>query len=286
MPNLYAGASMAKLNGVRPHLRSYSKRSFSLLLFVSFFAFSNWALAKFPELKPGLCYTDPESKVYLSNLRESSSANLNRIRSEIGIEKLQSLNDTEGLKYYFCRATCQDQNGIEETLWITQSNSPTLAPDMNEFLCYGVQIESAHIVGSLFGPKPVSYSFPAYQTNISEIHAWLKDRQFAISSFDFAIQFSEFQKEVYKSSQSYSQSNSLVLLEAANILSQIANLTPHGEKYLRQTVLRLAKDNWQIRPDANNPNFYVEIIIKQIGRFLEYSEFFESKSKTISNLPF
>lgn len=239
-------------------------------LFLSLSSVFTFSATKLPVLKNGQCYADPDSKNYLVGLKASTNSSYDRIKSEIGLDKLQSLRDTPDKNYYFCQLTCLSDTGKPQQIWVTQSDSPAQFANMNGFLCAGVSIENVQIVGSIYGPQPVVSPFISYETDFPEVHQWLQKIGFTLNQLEYETKFAEMQKNLEKVALAYVQSSSPLLQDAGVQLWEIANKSEVGQKILSEKLDKLTHNNWKIELNSSSPDYYIEIMLKQWGRFLDY----------------
>jgi hypothetical protein len=133
------------------------------------------------QLRPGQCYSLPDSKIYLENLKTRPDF-YTQTMNEIGTAQLANLQNTDSVNYYFCQAKCKNQQGQIEKLWTTLSDLTSHFSDMNGFLCTGVSIENVQIVGSIYGPQPVIKPYWAFEKNLIQTAEWLRKINFKLSS--------------------------------------------------------------------------------------------------------
>jgi hypothetical protein len=65
-------------------------------------------------LLSGQCYSAPDVKYYLANIKGHESS-YSKLVSEIGAQKIASLQNTPSEIYYFCKAFCKSHKGEVET---------------------------------------------------------------------------------------------------------------------------------------------------------------------------
>lgn len=227
------------------------------------------ALPNEASLKPGQCYSLPDSKNYLESIKARASASQRTI-SEIGEQKISELKDTDATNYYFCRVKCKNMRGEMDSFWATHSDSPAHFSDMNGFLCAGVSIENVQIVGSIYGPRPVVRPYWAFDTGLAEMKIWLRSTNYSLSSSEFQAKMAPLRVTLNYIAAAYVSSTSPLLKEAGLTLSHFADATPEGDSALVKYASQLAAQNWQLATNYASADFYVANMIKTHGRFLEF----------------
>lgn len=238
---------------------------------VVFNLISSLALAaQMPALSPGECAADPDAKIYFSSILANARAAYDRIKSEIGLERLATLQDTDSSQHYFCQITCQNRDGQNSTFWMAHSDSPSRAMDMNAFLCTGIRIENVQIVGSVYGPQPVIEKFKAVQSQAPEVHNWLIGQKFELTQIEYRQNFEELKKTLHQVSLAYLNSGSPVLRTAGVDLYDIAVESERGLILISEILVELREQNWVLEQNLMSPNYYVLNLFRVFGRFLEY----------------
>lgn len=236
---------------------------FALMILFS----GSFAIAK---LQPGQCISDPMTKNYLQSIKATKNGTYNQMISEIGVEKMLSLKDTETTQYYFCQVTCANANGDLEKIWITQSDNVANFANMNGFLCHSVSIEDVVVVGSIKSPQPVATPFYSFNTTFPELHKWLKDSKFMLSPSATQEHWQSFQKNANTVALAYINSRAPILIQAGSQLWEIAHQTEVGQAQLKEKLKQYSDIDWQMAQDFQNPDFLVFHILRTFGRFLQY----------------
>lgn len=219
-------------------------------------------------MKPGQCYSLPDSKKYLDALIQHPNAS---VILEIGPEKISRVHDTATTDYFFCKLKCKDTSGHINTLWATHSDNSANHADMNGFLCAGVRVENKQIVGSIYGPQPVIYSFWSFDTSLPEVREWLLTSQYQMNSEDFQEKLVPLRTTMNYIAAAYITSTSAVMKEAGMTLSRFAEGTPEGTSALINYAAQLAQKKWILETNYTSSDFFVANMIKTHGRFLEFA---------------
>ncbi len=231
---------------------------------------ANQVHASAPSLQPGQCISDPLSKNYLVNVRSSTSGAFDKMIAEIGIERFKSLRDSQTEQFYFCQATCANARGQLEKVWITQSDNPSNFANMNGFLCHSVTIEKVVIVGSITSPQPVATVFEAFNSQIPELHKWLRASDFRLSVEATNEQWRVFEKTADNIAVTFVNSGSVIFAQAGAEIWEIAHRTERGKLLLEEKMKLYTSADWQLPQEFHNPDYFVYNTIKTFGRFLQY----------------
>lgn len=227
------------------------------------------ALPDEAQLKPGQCYSLPDSKNYLESITARATTS-QRLIQEIGEQKFSSLKDTNSVNYYFCKVRCKNISGEMDSFWATHSDDPDHFSDMNGFLCAGVSIEQVQIVGSIYGPRPVVRPYWAFDAALPEMKAWLKDTKFSLGEETFGAKMAPLRTTLNYIAAAYVSSSAPLFKEAGMTLSHFADGTPEGDAALLGYAAKLAEADWNIGTTAASSDYFVAMMIKTHGRFLEF----------------
>lgn len=217
-------------------------------------------------LEDSQCFADPETKIYLSNIKQSAIGNFKELKTQINVTKLENTVNTE---YYFCRVTCLLNNRYA-AFWTTLTDSPNRHNDDNAFICQGISMEMVNIPGtSLSTLGPVVKNFSVF--DISEVLPRLKEINYSISpsakeKLD-SITFANFAQI----SKAYINSTMPALIDAGQILDQIAYQKPGYRAVLDKYILLLKNNNGQLKNDFTI-DYFVMLNILQNGRHLLYEK--------------
>jgi hypothetical protein len=225
-----------------------------------------------PRLQPGECSSDPDNKVYLASLKSGSALRFDRIRQEIGANRIDNLVDTDSRHHYFCRIQCADANIENNFIWVQMSDSVSRAMDMQGFLCPHVSIENVQIVGSIWGPQPVVKKFEAFTSPFFEVHDWLKNSGFQLSSLQAESRLAAAVLSFQQVGVAFINSNSPVLKTAGIQLLEISSLTNNGKRILLDNVRNLNQKNWEYEAQYSDSDYFVFNMLKTHARFLQYSD--------------
>lgn len=217
-------------------------------------------------LNDGQCFADPETKIYLLNIKTSATGNYKDLKSQINVSKLENTASTE---YYFCRVTCL-LNSRYAAFWTTLTDSPSRHNDDNAFICQGISMEMVKIPGtSLSTLGPVVKNLSAF--DIQEILPRLKEVNYKISPATKA----ELDKKTFENfvviSKAYISSTMPAMIEAGKIMDQIAYQKPGYKAQLDKYVLMLKSNNGQIKGDFST-DYFVMLNLLQNGRHLLYEK--------------
>ena len=245
------------------------------LFALTLFAICQQAQAqKSPEeslLSTGQCYSVPDSKTYLESL-QAKPGSYPKMISELGSEKLASLQNSDSTNYYFCQVKCKNQTGLMDTFWTTLSDSTARFSDMNGFLCSQVTIENVQIVGSIYGPQPVIHSYWAFESNLPEAHLWLRQIHFKLPMDEYKSKLKSLRTTLNYIAASYMTSTSPVLMSSGQMLSHFADGSADGDLALLKYVVELARGNWS--PDKmplGSAEYFTFTALKAHARFVEYA---------------
>lgn len=236
-----------------------------------YFLTNDYALKRIKELKAAplsdsQCFADPETKIYLLNIKASATGNYRELKSQIDVTKLENSGSTE---YYFCRVTCLLNNRYA-AFWTTLTDSPSRHNDDNAFICQGISMEMVNIPGtSLSTLGPVVKTISAF--DMQEVLPRLKEVNYKISPLAKA----ELDKKTFENlaiiSRSYITSSMPAMIEAGKIMDQIAYQRPGHKAVLDKYVLMLKKNNGQLKGDFST-DYFVMLNLLQNGRHLLYEK--------------
>lgn len=242
--------------------------SFSLFLVLLTIGLS---AAPSPKLSPLECVGNPDQKIYLASLRNTTSTGFKRIKNEIGLTKLQSAKDTETSHAYFCRITCQGPSGEDSAFWVSLTDQVSRHNDMQGFQCPHIEIKNVPIVGSIWGPQPVVSKFSAVKSPLPEVRDWLKSLNYQLSENDLKNLMPAFREILSEVGLAYLKSLSTPLIEAGAELLAMSTNSLEAQENVLKVVVRLNEKNWQTKPNFLDPNYFVEVIFITHGRFLMYT---------------
>lgn len=222
-------------------------------------------------LQAGQCYSLPESKTYLDNLK-AKPGSYSKMISELGSEKIANLQNTDSTNYYFCQVKCKNQTGSMETFWTTLSDSTARFSDMNGFLCAGISIENVQIVGSIYGPQPVIQTYWAFENNLIEPAHWLRKINFKLPQNTYTSMLNSLRTTLNYIAASYITSTSPVLISSGQTLSHFADGSSEGDLALRNYVVELARENWAPQKMVvGSADFFTFTALNSQARFVEFA---------------
>lgn len=221
---------------------------------------------KAPQLTDGQCFADPETKIYLSNVKQSATGNFRDLKGQINVTKLEN---TESTEYYFCRVTCL-LNSRYTAFWTTLTDSPNRHNDDNAFICQGITMEMVNIPGtSLSTLGPVVHNFSAF--DLQEVFPRLKEVNYKMPADTKA----ELDRQTFTNfaqiSKAYMTSTMPAMIEAGKILDQIAYQKTGYKAALDKYVLMLKNNNGQLKSDYSK-EYFVMLNILQHGRHFLYEK--------------
>ncbi len=232
---------------------------------------ASWAGTKFPELRAGQCYSDPESKTYLSGLKAGGAQSLS-IAKDIGSERLSKLVNTSDTHNYFCLVTCQNSAAKRSTQWVVLQDNPSHFSNMNGFICTGVQIENVQIVGSIYGPQPVVSAFWAFDSSLIELRDWLRDTNFHLPEVAANSLWTQLSSQLNVVAAAYVMTQSPQFKDAGKKLSEIAARTSSGRELLKTYIPELTKGAWKLNSSEMTAQTLIDMNLKAFGRFLEFTD--------------
>jgi hypothetical protein len=254
-------------------IKSVLKKTYSVVLILISVS-ANAQSQKAPDesqLLAGQCYSLPESKTYLDNLKTKPSS-YSKMISELGSEKIANLQNTDSTNYYFCQVKCKNQSGSMETFWTTLSDSTARFSDMNGFLCVGISIENVQIVGSIYGPKPVIQTYWAFEHNLIETADWLRKINFKLPQDEFTSMLNSLRTTLKYIADSYITSTSPILISSGQRLSHFADGTSEGNLALRKYVVELARENWAPQKMVlGSTDYFTFTALNSQARFVEFA---------------
>lgn len=236
-----------------------------------YFLTNEAALKRIKELKANplsdsQCFADPETKIYLSNVKQTATSNFKDLKSQINVNVLENSASTE---YYFCRVTCLLNNRYA-AFWTTLTDSPSRHNDDNAFICQGISMEMVNIPGtSLSTLGPVVKTISAFDLN--ELLPRLKEVNYKLSAQTKAGLDSNTFKTFAVVSKAYIGSSMPAMIEAGRILDQIAYQKPGYKAVLDKYLLKLKENNAQIKGDFST-DYFVMLNILQSGRHLLFEK--------------
>lgn len=221
---------------------------------------------KVTPLQDSQCFADPETKIYLLNIKTSATGNYKDLKSQINVSRLENTGSTE---YYFCRVTCFLNNRYA-AFWTTLTDSPSRHNDDNAFICQGISMEMVKIPGtSLSTLGPVVKNISAF--DIQEILPRLKEVNYKIPPSTKA----ELDKKTFENfaviSKAYITSTMPAMIEAGRIMDQIAYQKPGYKAQLDKYVLMLKNNNGQVKGDFST-DYFVMLNILQNGRHMIFEK--------------
>lgn len=221
---------------------------------------------KATSLTDGQCFADPETKIYLSNVRESATGNFRELKSQINVTKLENTASTE---YYFCRATCLLNNRYA-AFWTTLTDSPNRHNDDNAFICQGISMEMVNIPGtSLSTLGPVVQNFSVF--NLQEVLPRLKEVNYKMPASTKAELDTKAFTNFAQISKAYMTSTMPAMIEAGIILDQIGHQKKGYKAVLDKYALMLKNSNGQLKSDYST-NYFVMLNLLQHGRHFLYEK--------------
>ena len=222
---------------------------------------------KSDQLKEGQCFSDPETKMYLTNIKATSTGSFKDLRSQINVDKLENNDQVE---YYFCRITCHLGNKYAN-YWTTLTDSPNKHSDDNAFICQGVTMEMVNIPGTTLSTLgPIVHNL--MMLDFKEIFPKVKESNYKMSPLAKSDYDKRMNENFLKISQAYITSTMPAMIEAGKILEQIALQKP-GYKNLTDKYAQMLKDNnWQLKNDFSK-DYFVMINLIQFGGHLVYEKY-------------
>lgn len=221
------------------------------------------------KLSAGQCYSDPLSKNYLKSIKPNPERYPFLLR-DIGIEKFKNLKDTASTQYYFCQVSCKDQFHQISQIWVTMSDSTDNFSKMDGFLCPHVIVENVNIVGDIYSPQPVPQIFYGFNSSLPEIHRWLLQIDFRLSSPAYEAQWMAAQPDLKKVAKELLNTNAMNFVEAGARLFEIANASDLGVRLLNDYVQRMNLQNWKTTAPPGSVDFLVETFLIANLRFVPY----------------
>lgn len=219
---------------------------------------------KVSALNDAQCFADPDTKIYLSNVLQTSTGNFPELKSQINVNKLQNTASTE---YYFCRVTCSLNNRYA-AFWTTLTDAPNRHESDNGFICQGVTMEQVKIPGtSLTTLGPVVHNISAF--DLSEVVPRLRELNFKMSASTKAELDSNSFKNFAIVGKAYMSSTMPAMIDAGKILDQIAYQKTGHKAQLDKYVLMLKNNNGQIKGDFST-DYFIMLNFLQHGRHLLY----------------
>jgi hypothetical protein len=217
-------------------------------------------------LSESQCFSDPETKIYLSNIKQSATGNYKDLKSQINV---MSLENTYSSEYFFCRVTCLLDNRYA-AFWTTLTDSPNRHNDDNAFICAGVSMEMVKIPGtSLQTLGPIVQSFSIF--NLVDILPKLKSTNYKIS----AAAKNELDKNMSKNltiiAKAYIGSSMPAMIEAGVILDKIANKKEGYKPILDKYITQLKNSNGQYKADVSK-DYFILMNLMQNAKHLIYEK--------------
>jgi hypothetical protein len=217
-------------------------------------------------LSDGQCFADPETKIYLSNIKSSATGNFRELKSQINVTNLENSASTE---FYFCRVTCLLNNRYA-AFWTTLTDSPGRHNDDNAFICQGISMEQVNIPGtSLSTLGPVVHNISAF--DMQEVLPRLKEVNYKITPATKA----ELDKKTFENfkiiSRAYITSTMPAMIEAGAIMDMIAYQREGYKEALDKYLLMLKKNNGQIKGDFSS-DYFIMLNLLQNGRHMLYEK--------------
>lgn len=219
---------------------------------------------KVSSLNDAQCFADPDTKIYLTNVLQTSTGNFPELKSQINVNKLQNTATTE---YYFCRVTCSLNNRFA-AFWTTLTDAPSRHNADNGFICQGISMEQVKIPGtSLTTLGPVVHNISAFDLN--ELLPRLREVNYKMPASTKA----ELDNNTFKNfaiiSKAYIASSLPSMIDAGKIMDQIAAKKPGSQALLDKYVLMLKNNNNQLKNDFT-ADYFVTLNLLQHGRHLLY----------------
>lgn len=232
----------------------------------------------FPQLAPGECASMPETKVYLSYLKSNHEGSFFKsVLTAIGEDKIKNLSNTADINYYFCQVRCKssspitdDANETEHITWVQHSDAPANFDNQNGFLCKHVSVELVPLVGSLSTLAPVVSRFSGFESSAPELHSLFIKNNFKIKESAKNAILLRFQSNILNIGRAFIQSNSDVLKAAGEEMFNYSQMNETGKKLLKQRITRLSNSNWNFPVDYTSKDYFIDQMLSQNGRFLEY----------------
>lgn len=215
-------------------------------------------------LSDGECFADPDTKIYLSNVKESATGNYRDLKSQINVTKLENNGSTE---YYFCRVTCLLNNRYA-AFWTTLTDSPARHNDDNGFICQGVSMEMVNIPGtSLQTLGPIVKTVSAFDQ--SELLSKFKEINYKMPPETKAKLDEKAFRNFATVSKAYLSSTMPAMIEAGRILDQIATRKKGYNAVIDKYVALIKANNGKL-PATISTDYFVIMNILQHGRHLLY----------------
>lgn len=217
-------------------------------------------------LNDGQCFADPETKIYLTNIKASAVGNYRELKSQINVSKLENTASSE---YYFCRVTCL-LNDRYAAFWTTLTDSPSRHSDDNAFICQGISMEMVNIPGtSLSTLGPVVKLISAF--DLGEVLPRLKEINYKMSTSTKEKLDQKAYTGLAQISEAYINSTMPALIEAGKILDQIAYQKAGSRALLDKYVAMINNNNGKLKADYST-DYFVMLNIIQNGRHFLYEK--------------
>ncbi len=220
---------------------------------------------KAPNLSDGECFSDPETKIYLTNIKASSTGNFKELRNQINVEKLE--NDQQ-VEYYFCRLMC-NLNNRYATFWTTLTDSPQKHNDDNAFICQGVSMEMQNIPGttlSTMGPKV----HPISVFNFVEIYEKLKLVDYKLNPETKARLDYNMNENFKNISKSYLNTTYAPMVEAGKVLDIIAYKKKGYQTLIDQYLLKIKNLKGGLKQEVSK-DYFIMLNLSQFGGHLIFN---------------
>jgi len=212
------------------------------------------------------CFADPETKIYLTNIKASATSNFKELKGQINVEKMENSSSTE---YYFCRVTCLLSNRYA-AFWTTLTDSPSRHNDDNAFICQGITMEMVNIPGtSLSTLGPIVHNLSVF--NFNEVLPRLKEMDYKLSASAKADLDAKMFANLSQIAKAYMMSTMPAMIEAGKIMDQIATQKPGSKALMDKYAIMLKNANGQLKGDFST-DYFVMLNLLQNGRHLIYEK--------------
>lgn len=227
-----------------------------------------------PDISEGQCYSQADSKIYLKDIK-AGTAGQNAI-SEIGVEKLKSLNNTDTESYFFCKVKCRLNNN-QHTFWNMQKDKNENFQNLQGFVCHGLEISDVDLSPTLSIKTTIAKPFEAANSSYSDVRNYLKSLSYKLPLTLQREYINRFKSNVNLVSSAYINSQNAELAAAGRYLSTL-NFSNEEEskKLIQEKVKELSAINWYKTyefVDFFKKDNLVNRFMIDNGKFFEFVEF-------------
>lgn len=227
-----------------------------------------------PDISEGQCYSVADSKIYLKDIKAGTVSQT--AISEIGVEKLKSLNNSETESYFFCKVKCR-LNNTQHLFWNMQKDKNVNFQTMQGFVCHGLEISDVDLSPTLSIKTTIAKPFEAANSSYMDIRNYLKGISYKLPLTLQKDYINKFKSNVNIVANAFISSQNSELSAAGKYLSTL-NFSNEEEskKLIQEKVKELSLSNWNKTYDFSDffkkDNLVNRFMIDN-GKFFEFIEF-------------